>query len=182
MSLPFALLIPGFPLVTAFDELNGIFHIDVPAPKTIANVTFFLTQPIPDNYALALYFSAPPYTAMQYLGAIANEKPSDSFATGFPLKPELDGCESLKFCVQAQSFEEISGLVRCEDGQKEYAKLVAHNLYNFMMSYHKEGMLVNNPEGKEYLVIPSEVFTRWVKKFDEKYARDPNFILKTTLE
>jgi hypothetical protein len=31
-------------------------------------------------------------------------------------------------------------------------------------------------------VIPSDVFTRWMKKFDEKYQKDPNFILKTTIE
>ena len=50
-----------------------------------------------------------------------------------------------------------------------------------MMSYHTEGMLVNNHQGKEYLVVPVDVFTRWMKKFDEKYNKDPNFILKTTI-
>ena len=51
-----------------------------------------------------------------------------------------------------------------------------------MMSYHNAEMLVNNQTGREYLVIPSDVFNRWMKKFDEKYAKDPNFILKTTIE
>ena len=63
------------------------------------------------------------------------------------------------------------GLVRCSDGQKEYSKLVAHNLYNFMMSYHNAEMVVSNANGREFLVLPSEVFTRWMKKFDEKWAR-----------
>lgn len=75
----------------------------------------------------------------------------------------------------------MANLVRCEDGQKEYSKLVAHNLYNFMMSYNTENMLVNNYNGREYLVVPTDTFTRWLKKFDEKYAKDPNFILKTTI-
>ena len=88
----------------------------------------------------------------------------------------------MKLCLQAQSFEEIASLVRSEDGQKEYSKLVAHNLYNFMMSYHNPEMLINNANGKEYLVMPSDVFTKWMKKFDEKYAKDPNFILKTSLD
>jgi len=155
MSLPFALVIPGQPVITNFECTNGIYHFDAPNPKSIANVCFFLTDKIPDNYVLTLYFSPPPYNEMQYLGAIANEKPSDNFSTGFPLKPELDSCNTIKFCIQAQTYDEIFNLVRCSDGQQEYAKLVAHNLYNFMMSYHTEGMLINNPQGKEYLVIPS---------------------------
>lgn len=30
------------------------------------------------------------------------------------------------------------------------------------------------------MVVPTNVFTKWMNKFDEKYAKDPNFILKTT--
>lgn len=60
--------------------------------------------------------------------------------------------------------------------------MVAHNLYNFMMSYHNPEMVINNGNGQEYLVMPSDVFTKWMKKFDQKYEKDSNFILKTTLE
>lgn len=119
---------------------------------------------------------------MQFLGAVANERSSDTFSTGFPFKEDLQFTETVKICIQAQTFEEIANLVPASDGQKEYSKLVAHNLYNFMMSYHNPEMLVNNQTGREYLVIPSDVFTRWMKKFDEKYQKDPNFILKTTIE
>jgi len=49
------------------------------------------------------------------------------------------------------------------------------------MSYHKDGMIINNAQGEEFLVIPSNVFTKWLKKFDEKYEKDPNFIMKTTI-
>lgn len=89
---------------------------------------------------------------------------------------------TVKLCLQVQSFEEIASLVRSSDGQKEYSKLVAHNLYNFMMSYHNPEMIVNNTNGREYLVMPSDVFTKWMKKFDYKYEKDPNFILKTSID
>ncbi len=89
MSLPFALLVPGQPLLTSMDCTNNIFHVDIPDPKTIANVSLFLTEPIPENFAIALYFSLPPYNEMQYLGAVANERPSDTFSTGFPFKSEF---------------------------------------------------------------------------------------------
>jgi hypothetical protein len=149
-------------------------------PKTIANVSLFLTEQIPPNIAISLYFSLPPYNEMQYLGAVANEKSSDVYSTGFPFRLDFDTATSVKFCLRAQSFEEIATLVRSSDGQKEYAKLVAHNLYNFMMSFNNQTLL-NNFDGKEYLVIPADVFTKWMNKFDEKYNKDPNFILKTTL-
>ena len=61
MALPFALLIPGQPLLTKLDCTNGIFHVDFPDPITIANVSIFLTEPIPENFAISLYFSLPPY-------------------------------------------------------------------------------------------------------------------------
>lgn len=58
-------------------------------PRGIANISLFLTSPIPENYAITLYFSIPPYNNMQYLGAVANEKSSDTFPTGFPFKSEF---------------------------------------------------------------------------------------------
>ena len=51
-----------------------------------------------------------------------------------------------------------------------------------MMSYHNPEMIVNNTNGREYLVMPSDVFTKWMKKFDYKYEKDPNFILKTSID
>lgn len=56
--------------------------------------------------------------------------------------------------------------MRSSDGQKEYAKLVAHNLYNFMMSYNTETIVASNFNGREYFAVPSDAFTRWMKKFD----------------
>lgn len=47
-----------------------------------------------------------------------------------------------------------------------------------MMSYNKEGMLINGVG--DYLVVPSDCLNRWMVKFEEKYKKDPNFILKTT--
>lgn len=72
----------------------------------------------------------------------------------------------MKICIQAQPFEDIIGLVRCSDGQKEYAKLVAHNLYNFMMSYNTENVIGTSYNGREYFAVPTDAFTRWMKKFD----------------
>lgn len=47
MALPFALVIPGQPLLTNFECINNIYHVDFPNPKSIPNVSLFLTEPIP---------------------------------------------------------------------------------------------------------------------------------------
>ena len=116
---------------------------------------------------------------MQYLGAVANNRPSDIFSTGFALKPEVAGKPSVKFCLQAKELTQIKDLVLATDGKKEYSKLVAQNLYNYMSSFNNENLLVNGAQG-QYLVIPSNFLNRWFTKFEEKYKKDPNFILKTT--
>ena len=61
MNLPFALIIPGQPVINNFECVNGIYHIDIPNPREIANISIFLTQNIPENYAITLNFSLPPY-------------------------------------------------------------------------------------------------------------------------
>ena len=49
--------------------------------------------------------------------------------------------------------------------KRAYAQLVAKDLENFVASFG-----VGN--------IPADVIARWSKRFDEKIARDPDFLLK----
>ena len=76
--------------------------------------------------------------------------------------------ESLKICLKAQKFEELKDLVMVDNGRKEYTRLVAQNLYNFMMSYHKDDLLKHGIEG-DFLVVPNNFLMKWIQKFDEKY-------------
>ena len=72
-------------------------------------------------------------------------------------------------------------MVTEKNGKKMYTKLVAQNLYNFMMSYNHQDQLINGVKGEEFLVVPQNFLVKWLGKFDQKYAKDPNFILKTTI-
>jgi hypothetical protein len=44
---------------------------------------------------------------------------------------------SVKICIKGEAFNDIKDLVLVTDGKKEYSKLVAQNLYNYMMSFNK---------------------------------------------
>lgn len=75
-NLPFAVIIPGRAPITDFQCDNDIYHIDIEDPTTVPNICLTLISPLSDNYAVTMSFSAPPYTQMQYLGAISNNRPS----------------------------------------------------------------------------------------------------------
>jgi len=107
MSIPFLIILPGLPPITNFQCTNSIYHIDIPNPTAIPSVCLTLTTTLPDNIALGFYYSVPPYTDLQYLGAVSNGRPSDIFSTGFPLRPEIANLQTVKLCIKPQAFEEL---------------------------------------------------------------------------
>ncbi len=117
---------------------------------------------------------------MQYMGAVSNNRPSDIFSTGFALNPAVKAHKTIKLCLEVKHFEELKDLVVASDGRKEYSKLVAQNLYNFISSYQCDDKMMMNHSPNNYLVIPNDFLEKWMKKFEDKFRLDPDFILKTT--
>ena len=105
MSVPFTVLVPGMGPITNFNCDNQIYHVDVPNPGNITNICLTLTSPLPENIALALYYSPPPYNDMQFMGAVYNNRPSDIFSTGFPLRPDVAQLPAVKLCLRGQTYE-----------------------------------------------------------------------------
>lgn len=73
------------------------------------------------------------------VGALANNRPSDIFHTGFGLIPDIASLPLLKLVIRGeqidQKLRELVEMASNNDFQKEYAKKVAFNLYNFMSSF-----------------------------------------------
>ena len=61
------------------------------------------------------------------------------------------------------------------DFRRDFARKIALNLFRFIESFSQ------GAPGRDgsFLRCPQDVLDRWLVRFDEKYARDPNFILKT---
>jgi len=178
----FGIMVPGELPFFNFELVNDMLVVDIPNPSTVSTLAFFLNVPLPDGLAGALYYSPPPFEGLQFIGAIANTRPSDIFNTGFALNPHVNEISTLKLVVKIEPLENIKELVQLTNSnelQKEFAKKVALNLYNFMLSYNKEGMLPG-VQADEFLVIPSNFLEKWLVKFDEKYRHDPNFLMKTS--
>jgi len=93
------IVIPGSPLITGGPLTTNMVVIDVMNPKLINNVTLFLTEQIPDEFAAAMYYSVPPFESLQFIGCVANMRPSDVFYTGFSLNPNVNMYDQIKICV-----------------------------------------------------------------------------------
>jgi Protein of unknown function (DUF775). len=79
----FGVIFPGQPVLYNFLQISDTqWTTEVVSASSINNLTFFLQSPLPAGYALALSSSSSPYQSIEFLGAIANERPSDIIHTG----------------------------------------------------------------------------------------------------
>uniref|UniRef100_A0A7S3CSJ0 Hikeshi-like domain-containing protein n=1 Tax=Strombidium rassoulzadegani TaxID=1082188 RepID=A0A7S3CSJ0_9SPIT len=176
---PFGIIVPGLQVSYNYEQFGDMFVLTVPNPGTINVVSFFLNQPIQaEGMGAALYYSAPPnYDGMTFVGAIANDRPSDIFHTGFSLNPDINQLPELKLIVQLKGFAEIQELVKLAqdtDMQKNYAKKVAINLFNYLKSFDQ----LSN-QSSNLITVPLTALDKWFEKFSRKYDADPNFVYKS---
>ena len=161
-------------------QMTGEFLVaELPNPGTHSLITFSLTQPIPADKSLCLYYSLPPYDNLSLLTAIANPMPADIASTGFQLNPRVNTLSELKIVVKPEDIgkaDELFKMVK-PDFLKQYAVKVAENLYNFISSYDTQVFTMNNKQ-VECNVVPKDVFDRWMTTFEKKYNLDKNFLLK----
>jgi hypothetical protein len=86
-------------------------------------IGFFLNQPLGDNqvggknlcksiFKASLYFSVPPYEGLEFIGAVANLRPSDIFHTGWSLNPTVNTLPEVKLVVQLEPLQNIETCVR----------------------------------------------------------------------
>jgi len=174
----FGIIIPGQPPISNFTQISETqWTLDLPSPSQINNITFYLQSPLPEGYAAALSYSKPPFQAIEFLGAIANERASDIFHTAWSFNPELQGVEVVKLLVSVEVISSIESLVvdkANNDIRQQYAKKVALNLYRFMESFNR-----NTEPQNEVLILPCDVLDKWLSKFDQKFKMDPYFVLNT---
>jgi hypothetical protein len=127
---------------------------------------------------LAVYFSIPPFQDWQFLCALSNSKPSVIVNAGWPLNPSVNECAIVRLGISIEPAPEI--LPKLEtliipDFRRDFARKIALNLFRFIESFSQGGP---SRDGN-FLRCPQDVLDKWLVRFDEKYQRDPNFILNT---
>ncbi len=108
---------------------------------------------------------------------MSNVKPSVIVNAGWSINPSVNELPSLRllFCIEpANELLPKIEVVSTVDFRRDFARKIALNLFRFIESFSQGGS-----RDAGFLRCPQDVLDRWLVRFDEKYQRDPNFILKT---
>ncbi|EQC42798.1 hypothetical protein SDRG_00519 [Saprolegnia diclina VS20] len=175
----FGMVIAGRPVVTDFAEISPTqFVVDVPYPEQVTDITFFLLphSPVPPGYAAVLYFAVPHLQNWQLLGSVFAEKPSAIFRTSWPTHPDVANQPIIQVGVSIEPVDNVKNLGIEASGlteRKAFAHKIAVDLFNFMSSF-------STSTDRSLMVIPTNLLDRWIERFEAKYRRDPNFMMKAS--
>ena len=153
--------------------------MDLENPGEVNVLGFYLNVPIKDeSMGASLYISKPPHESeeLDFIGAVANARPSDIFHTGWSVNPSVNVHSSIKLVVKPEPLENIKSLVELKESNhitQTFAMKVAKNLFNFLESFN------NNPNNDGILHVPGNIFNKWYEKFKTKFKYDPNFVFNT---
>ncbi|KUF87102.1 hypothetical protein AM588_10001394 [Phytophthora nicotianae] len=62
---------------------------------------------------------------------------------------------------------DFSGL----EERKAFALKIAQDLFNYLSSF-------SSSNSQSYMTIPTNLLDKWMERFEAKYRRDPNFMMK----
>lgn len=179
---PFGIVVPGRFPITEFTPVNQTTCVcEIAEPASIPEVTFYM-QPhalsmIPAGYGAVLYFTKNG-SEWELLGSIFAEKPSGTFRTGWATNEDMVGVPGVQIGVSIENLETIVNLDIVSGGVEDrhaFAHKIASDLFQYMASFSSA-----NGSSSEAMVVPTNVFDKWIERFDRKYSYDPNFMMKNS--
>eukprot|EP00752_Nemacystus_decipiens_P017953 g16092.t1 len=183
MSVPFCVIAPGRAVIPAFRAIDSSKCVtEILNPREVDEIVFFLlpNSPVPPGHAAVLYFSVPSssgaFENWEVLGALGHGKPSGVFRTSWGTNEQMKSTEVVQLGVSVETEDVITNLNLGAGGvqdRKQFALKIAKDLFQFMSSFSQA-----TQAGAEVMVVPTNVLDRWIQRFESKYNRDPNFMLK----
>ena len=178
----FGLVIPGRALLTEFEQVSESKYVSfVNDPCSVAELTFFLipSAPIPQGYGVILYYALPPFQNWEIIGTIDSSKPSGTFRTGWSTNEEFYGSSIVQLGIALETLDNIKNLEITNNGVENriaFAHKIALDLFQYMASFSTP-----NPSSNQMMVVPTNIFDKWIERFDRKYKLDPNFMMKQSI-
>mmetsp|Transcript_74664 Transcript_74664/g.103757 ORF Transcript_74664/g.103757 Transcript_74664/m.103757 type:complete len:182 (-) Transcript_74664:478-1023(-) len=175
---PIGIVIPGRVVEMGFEPAgDDKFATVVESPGDVAEICMFLTPDaeLPEGGGLAVFWTADG-EEWAALGVLSADRPSAIFQTGWKSNAEMQACPAVQIGVSIESADFVDNLgdaVNNADDKLGFARLVAGNLWNFMGSFAEE------TEDGEFVVAPMNALDAWLEKFETKFRRDPEFLLKS---
>ena len=203
------ILIPGGVVRTDFSPsdasgtkftlaLSGISGKDI---ASVSELVFFLLPgiPLPPDHGAMLFWqvvstpspntmSSTPFstggttttTDFELVGAITNHKPSGVFRTGWATNETLSNAFNapssstitINLGVSIEPISTIDNMGMMNDRTTHVAMKIAMDLFNYMQSF-------NTGSGGN-MIVPNNIFDRWMSRFESKTRLDPNFFMKSS--
>ena len=178
-------LIPGGPLRTDFqpaaDALKWTLTLscpgDIPSPiAMVSEVVCCVLSPLPPTHGILLYWQitcATQQTGFALLGSLTHDQPSGVFRTHWSeleLLPPL----TVTLGVSMEPRDQIQNMVNPRDQWESrlfIAQKIANDLFQYMQSF-------DTSKQQGHLVVPHNIFERWMARFESRFRRDPNFFMK----
>mmetsp|Transcript_2837 Transcript_2837/g.4166 ORF Transcript_2837/g.4166 Transcript_2837/m.4166 type:complete len:227 (+) Transcript_2837:96-776(+) len=123
-------------------------------------------------------------TEFELVGAIANHKPSGAFRTGWSTNETLSAAMNnsasstvtINLGVSIEHMSSVQNIGVMQDKTTHVAKKIATDLFNYMQSFD------TGSGGGGNMVVPKNIFERWMSRFEAKARVDPNFFMKNSDE
>jgi len=166
---------------------------DLPSPlASVTELACFLWPqncPLPQDHGVMIYWQITgadpnvqqqPSTGFELLGTLTPDKPSQIFRTGWSEHEQLLDIMSSNIPVMVTfglSIEPLASIVNVQgvdriENRMFVAHKIASDLFKYMQSFDTGG-------SAGQMIVPTNVFDRWMKRFEVRFRRDPNFFLKT---
>jgi hypothetical protein len=111
------------------------------------------------------------------LGAISHQVPSAFLRTGWGTLLEPGSAVQLAVSIEPMDVASNLGLGASGEAledRKSFAAAIARDLWNFLTSFAVNHVQSNG----SMMLVPTTVLDRWMERFNRKFERDPNFMLK----
>eukprot|EP01100_Stratorugosa_tubuloviscum_P004049 TRINITY_DN1998_c0_g1_i1.p1 TRINITY_DN1998_c0_g1~~TRINITY_DN1998_c0_g1_i1.p1 ORF type:complete len:192 (+),score=94.89 TRINITY_DN1998_c0_g1_i1:76-651(+) len=184
----FGVIIPGraplqFNCINSIEQSYGCNVLSLPnqSIQSIREFTFFLTQPLPENFAAILFLQIPFLDSSYFsewgvAAVVTNQIPSVIVHLKWTLEliSNLIPNATLNIGIKISRIETIATLklnpyATTFDETPLFAKGIAFELFNYLQSFAKQ-----TPQG-ELVILEAGVVDRWFKRFEQKWQFDPNF-------
>eukprot|EP01038_Epipyxis_sp_PR26KG_P016895 gene16895-23181_t len=175
----FGVLIPGRHIITDFQAVDNTKAISIiESPQLVSELSFFMlpSTPIPPGYGAILYYSLPPFTEWTLLGSVDPSKPSGIFRTGWTTNEQVVNSPVVQLGVSIEPLDTIQNLEITNSGVEDrfaFAHKIAVDLFQYMASFSTGSSTTN-----DMMVVPMNIFDKWMQRFERKYQLDPNFMMK----
>lgn len=147
--------------------------------------------PLPPDHGVQIFWSIsgvpqqpgvqPPSTGFELLGSLTPDKPSEVFRTGWSEHEQLAEIMASNIPTVVTiglSIEPLNNIANVQgknrlEHRMFVAQKIAGDLFRYMQSFDTGGA-----SGSGQMIVPANIFDRWMQRFETRFRRDPNFFLK----